>query len=150
MRQAITPVEYAVTRDGARIGVTHLSFTRFDDSMRAGWFFPTGMSPAIAAAFDWQRQFKFELRYPDGSIVPTEWIGLQDTERLFALGAEEDEEAPDTESCFDDDWTDEPDWIRAREPDWTTERPDWMPDVEVADLPRHQILVRLSAPSAIP
>jgi hypothetical protein len=150
MRQAIVPVEYTVTRDSRPIGVTHLSLTRFDDWIRAGWFFPSGMSPAVAAAFDWQCEFNFELRCPDGSIVPTEWIGIQDTERLIALGAEEDEEALDTDSCFDNDWIDEPEWTRPREPDWTTERPEWMPDVEAVDLPRYQILVRLAAPSAIP
>lgn len=147
MRQAIIPVEYTVTRDGRPVGLTDLGFTRFDDRHRAGWFFPNGLSPA---AFDWQHQFNFELRCPDGSIVPTEWIGIQDTERLLALAAEEEEEALDTDPWFDDDWTDEPDWMQARDPDWMVpERPDWMPDADRTDLPRYQILVRLAARGAI-
>jgi hypothetical protein len=150
MRDAIVPVEYTVTRHRRPIGVADLCFARFDAHLRAGWFFPTAMSPAVATAFDWHCQFDFELRCPDGSIVPTEWIGIQDTERLLAVGAEEDDEALDADSCFDDAGTDEPDWIRAREPDWTPERPDWMPDVETADLPRYQILVRLAAPNGVP
>jgi hypothetical protein len=151
MRQAIIPGEYTVTRHGRPIGVTDLCFTRIDDRHRAGWFFPNGLSPAAAAAFDWQRQFNFQLRCPDGSIVPTEWIGIQDTERLFALAAEEQERALDTDSWFDDDWTDEPNWMQGRAPAWTaTERPDWMPGVDGAELPRYQIFVRLTAPRAIP
>jgi hypothetical protein len=149
MHQTIIPFKYTVTRHRLPVGVTDLSFTRFDDQLRAGWFFPC-LSPAVAAAFDWQRQFDFELRCPDGSIVATEWIGIQDTERLLAVGAEREEDTLDTDPWFDDDWTDEPDWNNAGEPEWTPERPDWMPDVEAADLPRYQILVRLAAPSAIP
>ena len=147
MRQEITPVDYTVTHHGRPIGVTDLGFARFDDRHRAGWFFPNGLSPAAAAAFDWQGQFDFELRRPDGLIVPTEFVGIQDTERLLALAAEEQEEELEADEWFDDDCADEPDWIQAREPDWmATKSPDWMPDVDGADLPRYQILVRLVAP----
>ena len=154
MHQAVLPVEYTVTRHSRPIGITGLGFTRFDDDHRAGWFFPDDLSPAASAAFaavDWQREFNFQIRRQDGSIVPTEWIGIQDTHWLLALAAEEQERALDTDPWHDDDRTDEPEWLQPAEPDWTaTERPDWMPDVDDADLPRYQILVRLAAPNAIP
>lgn len=150
MPEIIIPVKYTVTRHGRPIGVTDLGFARFDDRSRAGWFVPNGLSP-VAAPLDWHGQVNFQLRCRDGSVVPTEWIGIQDTERLLALAAEEEEEAIDTDQWFDDHRTDEPEWMQTCEPDWTaTERPDWMPDVDDADLPRYQILVRLAAPSAIP
>jgi hypothetical protein len=146
MRQAIIPPEYTVTHHGHPVGVTDLRFARFDDRHRAGWFFPNCLSPAMAAAFDWHGQFNFQLRSPDGSIVPTEWIGIQDTERLLALAAEEKEEALEIDLDFEGAWTDEPGWLRAGDPDWTaTERPDWMPDADCTELPRYQILVRLAA-----
>jgi hypothetical protein len=152
MRQAIIPAEYTVTHHGHPIGVTDLRFARFDDRHRAGWFFPNGLSPAAVAAFDWQGEFNFQLRGPDGSIVPTEWIGIQDTERLIALAAkEEEEQGLETDLGFDDGWTDEPDWMQAGDPDWTaTEPPDWMPDADRTELPRYQILVRFAAPGAVP
>jgi hypothetical protein len=150
MLEIIIPVKYTVTRHGRPIGVTDLGFARYDDSSRAGWFIPNE-PPAGAAVLDWHGQVNLELRYPDGSVVPTEWIGIQDTERLLALAAEEEEEAIDADQWFDDHGADEPEWMQTREPDWTaTENPDWIPDVDDADLPRYQILVRLAAPSAIP
>jgi hypothetical protein len=142
MRQAIIPAEYTVTHGSRPIGVTDLCFSRFDDHHRAGWFFPNGLTPAEAAAFDWHHQFDFQLRNPDGSVVPTEWIGIQDTERLIALCAEEVEPF-DTDPFFDGDWTEDPDWMHGRDPDWTaTERPDWMTDMDWSGLPRYQIFVR--------
>jgi hypothetical protein len=150
MPEIIIPVKYTVTRHSRPIGVTDLGFARFDDRLRAGWFVPNELSPG-AAALDWHGQVNLQLRYPDGSVVPTEWIGIQDTERLLALAAEEEEEAIDADQWFDDYRADEPEWMQTREPDWTaTEKPDWIPDVNDADLPRYQILVRLAAPSAIP
>jgi hypothetical protein len=145
MPQGIISVEYTVTHHGRPVGVTDLGFARFDDRHRAGWFFPHGLSPAAGAVFDCEGQFNFELRHPDGSIVPTEWIGIQDTERLLKLAAEQQEEELEADQWFDCDCADEPDWMQTEEPDWTaSDSPDWLPDVDDSDLPRYQILVRLA------
>lgn len=101
-----------------------------------------------------------ELRCSDGSIVPTEMIGIQDTKQLLAL-ADEDRER--RERMLDAEWWNrDPSDVPLLDLELDAECDadeflddcwfgggEWTPDEE-ADLPRYQIFVTLAVPGAIP
>jgi hypothetical protein len=93
------------------------------------------------------------LHREDGSLVPTELIGIQDTEQLLALADEADEER-DAEEDFDDDFDDAIDG--ELDPDESLldgaigQITAWIPeDDEPPKFPRYQIHVVLADASAI-
>lgn len=153
MRQSIVPVQYTVTSRGRPIGITDLAYARFDDSRRAGWFFPTGLTSEAAEAFEWDGDVELRLRRPDGSVVPTEWIGIRDTVRLLARYPIDDERWDIDEDpellVVDEWWNDQTDWTPDDDEAWN-ELCDWVPEGEEVEFPRYQIFVLLAVPGAIP
>ena len=118
----------------------------------------------LSAAFNHFEALEFELRREDGSVVPTDSIGIQDTHRLLGLAREwENDEV--------DDWSDVGDMLlepsesdleleRAIEHDaalieeWFAERDDFR-DWAIGELndpafPRYQIYVELENSASIP
>jgi hypothetical protein len=154
MHQPLVPTPYAVMCRGKRIGYTDLTYTRWDESVRAGWFYPDSDADA-AEGVDPDSAEHLELRCLDGSVVPTESIGIQDTERLIALARDHidgwDPEADAEELAEDECETDDSPWSpEMEEDDWPEfDIPEWMDDEEV-EWPRYQILLRLAIPNAIP
>ena len=138
---------------GRRIGFTDLGFARWDESARAGWFFPDSDADA-AEGLDPANRPDLELRGPDGSIVPTEWIGIQDTEAMIARARDYiDRWDPDddTEELLEDEcatyeacWSPEMD-----EDDAEFDAPEWPTAEDEVDFPRYQILLGLAEPNAI-
>lgn len=154
MHQPLVPTPYTVMCRSVRIGFTELGYTRYDESLRAGWFIPDSEA-AVTEGLDPANLAYLELRCPDGSIVPTELIGIQDTERLIArepLNWCDSEN--ETEDLMDDEcWTDEADWDPQMDDDDDEsdyDVPEWLTDEDDVDLPRYQIFVELSVPNAIP
>jgi hypothetical protein len=112
----------------------------------------------LASACDREGAMELELRGPDGALIETEWIALQDTELLLSLAAGDVSEP---------EWSDEP-WNREFDSP-LTEMPDlddddlmaepglWDEefDVEWSDepehsAPRYQIFVGLVDDAAVP
>jgi hypothetical protein len=56
----------------------------------------------LASACDHEGALELELRGPDGALIETDWIALQDTEFLLSLN---DDDLAETECC--DDWSDD-------------------------------------------
>jgi hypothetical protein len=124
----------------------------------------TTESADIAAAMTHCESLQLELRRPDGSIVPTEWIHIQDTELLLAL-AEEAEEEFDFEEP-DPILGDPADLQLLKDMEHDAELLDEMMEADAADaraagihvpyeweeqtFPRYQIQIRLLDDRAIP
>lgn len=127
----------------------------------------------LAEALHRVHELDLELRCADGSIVPTESIGIQDTESLLELGeadlAQFDLEWWQRDEAAEPSFETEPDFdgnadeyanagFDAESPrdffdDFRTNDGEWSPEDDddvVDDLPRYQILVMLSRPGAIP
>ncbi|MEX2179048.1 MAG: hypothetical protein WD801_10080 [Gemmatimonadaceae bacterium] len=91
---------------------------------------------------------ELELRGPDGSVIPTESIGLQDTEYLLALASEADPNDtwesdleppldPELEAAIDHDERLINEWFsQATVPEWEED------DAGPPAFPRYQIMVR--------
>jgi hypothetical protein len=112
----------------------------------------------LAAAGDREQALELELRAPDGSLIATEWIALQDTEFLLSL---DDDDFPDTDEF--DEWLeressdsatgmsvfDEDDLLNECER-WSEEFDlDWDDEPE-KPFPRYQIFVALVNDDAVP
>lgn len=150
-----------------------------------------GRSREPLTAQEWTRLAEYEeacrraaawdlrLRREDGSLVPTESVGIRDVEALMACYPDDifddaDEDELDEEYDFDDDdpseaWKrdslavddDDEDTVFLRElendlirvTEWLENPPEsvseWEPDDE-GPMPRYQIFVLLSDPSAVP
>jgi hypothetical protein len=113
----------------------------------------------IAEAFQHVASLDLALHREDGSLVPTELIGIQDTEQLLALAdeaeAERDAKGWCPEEDFDDDFVDAIDG----EVDSDDSLADhvigqikmWVPeDDEPPEFPRYQIHIVLVDANAIP
>jgi hypothetical protein len=105
----------------------------------------------LASACDRERSLELELRAPDGSLIATEWIAIQDTEFLLSLAdgdvsdAEWYDEWPDDESPISAaDLSDLDDMELFDESDsWDDELDlDWI-DQPDEPFPRYQIFVTL-------
>jgi len=121
----------------------------------------------LAEAYHRVDRLDLELRCGDGSIVPTESIGIRDTVQLLALFGDDEEDAlldaeswSTDESCEDSCDLDlglEPDSGHGFDAEWhppATEQTwsndcGWTPDDD-DELPRYQIFVELGRPDAIP
>ena len=117
----------------------------------------------FVSACDREGKIELELHGPDGSLIETEWIALQDTELLLSLAAGDlsepdwsDEswnhefETPIDMRDIDDDDDDDDDDLIAEPGLWDEEF-----DVEWADepdtaFPRYQIFVGLVDDAAVP
>jgi hypothetical protein len=112
----------------------------------------------LAAAGDREQALELELRAPNGSLIATEWIALQDTEFLLSL---DDDDFPDTDEY--DEWLeressdsatgmsvfDEDDLFNECER-WSEEFDlDWADEPE-KPFPRYQIFVALVNDDAVP
>lgn len=139
---------------------------RIGDEPAIGWrdFVRSTECADLAEACHRVDALELELRCADGSIVATESIGIDDTEQLLALAADEDDR--DVEWWEDEDQEERPLRFRldvqkdddldadiehdlALLDDWRRER-EWTPDDEDVDLPRYQIFVTLTVPGSIP
>jgi hypothetical protein len=112
----------------------------------------------VVSACDREAALELELRAPDGSLIATEWIALQDTEFLLSL---DDGEIPDDEDY--DEWSDDDSNISTAgmsvfdEDDlfnecerWSEEfDSDWADEPE-KPFPRYQIFVALVNDDAVP
>lgn len=109
----------------------------------------------LAAAEDHYDALELELRGPDGSLIPTEWIDLRDTEFLLSL-TDDDLEAARLELDFsledeDDfgdpppDFDDAPDFELEDESDF--DDAPWRPELV---FPRYQVQVMLRDDAAVP
>lgn len=107
----------------------------------------------LAEALQHAGALELTLHREDGTLVPTESIGIQDTEWLLAQAdrhrAEEDPESDDT--------VDDEELARAVEHDlaimreWLEENaPPWKAEEEPGELPRYQVHVRLVDEEAMP
>ena len=61
----------------------------------------------FAAAQNHCDALALELRGPDGSVIPTEWIDVRDTEFLLSLACQDDLDMDDADRVFSDDVDDE-------------------------------------------
>ena len=112
----------------------------------------------LASAGDREEALELELRAPDGSLIATEWIALQDTEFLLSL---DDDDLADTDEF--DEWSDSDSNISTTsmsvfdEDDLFNECERWSEefDLDWADepekpFPRYQIFVALVNDDAVP
>lgn len=124
----------------------------------------------LAEAFHHTCALELELRREDGSVVPTEDIGFQDTHHLQALGKQvrdEAERAEDVDSWLENDPLEQSEADRQLEmdvqhdmelldtglDDWSDDVvPPWEPDdlVDETRFPRYQIHVTLVDENSIP
>jgi hypothetical protein len=121
----------------------------------------------LAEAYHQVDRLDLELRCGDGSLVPTESIGIRDTVQLLALFGDDEEDAVldaeswsdddscecscdlDLDSAADSDLSFDAEWHPSEiEQSWPGDH-GWAPDDEV-ELPRYQIFVELALPDAIP
>jgi hypothetical protein len=90
-------VRYTVWSRDRLLGETDLGFVRCMEKLRAGFFHPTELAESLMT-FDerssWAQFDDIELRDADGALIPTEDIGIQDTERLLALYPADDDVEP--------------------------------------------------------
>ena len=125
----------------------------FDDAVRR-----TSEYADLAAAADYCEALALELRGPDGSLIPTEWIDVRDLEFLASLVIEDDleigernaESVDELDNDFSESWDEllgGPDYdahVFGRElendDDWRTAEPP----------PRYQLQVMLRDDGAIP
>lgn len=120
----------------------------------------------LAEAYHRVDALELELRRADASIVPTESIGIQDTDQLRELFADYDEELIDAERwkgrargerAFDLELEFEDEAQQLDDPELKpplfheplTSEADWTLD-DAADLPSYQVFITLAAPDAIP
>jgi hypothetical protein len=110
-------MHYQLWSRGRLLGETHLGFARCLTTISQGWFHPnalgerlmpmaTGVAPAartlhvlgsdetaradLLAAVDQEEALELELRGENGSVIPTEDIGIIDTHYLLSLARRED------------------------------------------------------------
>lgn len=87
-------MSYSLWSRGRLVGTTDLAYVRCMPRQRAGDLHPADC-PDVLAAADRCEPLDLELRAPDGEIVATEHIFVQDTERLLARAAEAERDAWD-------------------------------------------------------
>ncbi len=124
---------YTLWSKGRLLGHTDFGFIANTDEHKMGWFHPTEVGEQIlqvmtepgrvisgyrkggdiaqieadlAAAGDRIEALELELRSPEGKVLETKDIGVNDTERLLALAAECEEES-ELEFLDDPDLRDE-------------------------------------------
>lgn len=110
----------------------------------------------VASAEDRLETLELELRAPNGSLIETEWIGLQDTEFLLSLAdadieRELDEELADdfTEPSTEDLDDIERDLVGERE-EWSNDFDSEWPGQPEKPFPRYQIFVQLIDDADVP
>lgn len=111
----------------------------------------------LASALDREAALELELRGPDGSVIETEFIDLQDTEFLLSLSGDDfgepdwcdelldfDSEisAGNISDLDDDDLFDDDSWSEEFDSDWT--------DEPETPFPRYQIFVTLVDDADVP
>jgi hypothetical protein len=111
----------------------------------------------LAAAEDRYNALELELRAPDGTPIPTEWIDLRDTEWLLTLTDEDLEETGvdlDFSSEEEDDFGDPPpgfdelpDFDLEADLAFDDEDAPWRPE---RVFPRYQVQVMLRDDAAVP
>lgn len=113
----------------------------------------------LAAAEDHYDALELELRGPDGTLIPTEWIDLRDTEFLLSLPDLDDLEESDMGLDFstqaDDDFGDPPPGFGDDLPDFELEDAfdfddDDAPWRHERVFPRYQLQVMLRDDTAVP
>lgn len=157
-------VKYIVCLHGQPIGGTDLAFARGHPLSRMGWFHPDANGERWIAGDPWKDVVGswvhgFTLRREDGTSIPTESVGICDTERLlaFAREAELEEEwrgwqprDEELERMIEEDLA----LLDAQaDGDWEEDilPVAWVPDSEAdANWPRYQIHVALFEPDIIP
>jgi hypothetical protein len=109
----------------------------------------------IAEALHRLESLELTLHREDGSLVPTEMIGLQDCEELLAQGSE-------PETWFEDIDADADDWLDELEQSFEPGPEDFaefgspdagdalLPEIEPVEHPRYQVIVTLVDDDAIP
>jgi hypothetical protein len=133
-----------------------------DDQADGAPFHVIRQTPEYAdmlAAMEHERGLSLELRGPDGTVIPTEDIFIQDSEYLLSLADHADENRS-FEEMFDEPTDPELEEAIAHDmellfgpdgmiDDWQSGN--WVPeDDEPADLPRYQIHVRLINDADVP
>ena len=96
------------------------------------------------------------MRAPDGSLIPTEWISIRDTEFLLAVSEDDDLEL-EYEEWSEDEWELSEAGCNFDEDDTFDEIEGWADDYESEwneesekPFPRYQILVNLLADEDVP
>jgi len=92
------------------------------------------------------------LHLANGSLVPTETIGIQDCDRLVALyGSDLDADAPPDDACDPATMAEiEREVEEMLEGHPAMEREPWAPEEPPSEFPRYQIHVRLLDPADVP
>ena len=105
-------MQYTLWSRGRLLGTTDFGFIYRPDGFRCGWLHPTlvgerllpeacGVAPAfraqfmlgddptlradVQAAIDQEEALELEVRGPDGSVIPTEDVGITDTHYLLSI-----------------------------------------------------------------
>jgi hypothetical protein len=110
----------------------------------------------LSAAANYQQALELELRRPDGSVVPTERIDINDTEFLRAFGEAYEEEIdaiPGVERAFDEPpgrppWTSEDDLFD--ELGIFESEPDLADTCDAPETARFQLMVTLDDGEVLP
>ena len=142
-------MEYTLWRRGHVLGETDLGYTRWKPRFRGGWFHLTDP----AATIEHGNEQHLELRRADGTVVPTEWIDIRDTEYLLSLAdpddLDDDENLdPKLKAEIEHDVAMFEEWIRERDAgeEWKAEASS---DPE-GEFPRYQVQLMLLDDQAIP
>ena len=147
-------MRYSVWHKETLLGTTDFGYVRCMPRHRAGWLEPTEHALAHVDVFE------LELRREDGTVVPTEFLAIQDTERLLARAREAEEEQDRHEAIYGEEPLDpeleaavahdlelmDTHWQEVEE----REGPQpWEPDEE-RDWPRFQVFAELMHDADIP
>lgn len=147
-------MRYSVWHKDTLLGTTDFGYVRCMPRQRAGWLEPTEHALAHVDVFE------LALRREDGTVVPTRFLAIQDTERLLALAREAEEEHDRHEAIFGEAPLDaeleaavahDLELLESDETDaegWDRPQP-WEPDEE-RDWPRFQVFAELVRDADIP
>ena len=151
---------YTLWSRGRLLGESDLGYYCVTPSSKMGEFRPTELGERVMDAFTDDSNphvrletLELELRAPDGSLLPTEHIGIQDTAIMLALVPEEalsgGTDADGTDADLGDD---DPELMAAIEHDarlieeWFEENEEPAEWSQESDFPRYQIFVELATP----
>ena len=147
---------YTLWSHGRLLGTTDLAWARALPRHRAGDLHPTPLGETLLpAARGSHAELPLELRGPDGEVVPTEDLWIQDSEYLLAVADETplpDEPEPEWMDDLEADaWDPELDAMLAEVPDLPDPpEPDDDEPEEAREWPRYQVMLRLIDDAAIP
>ncbi len=101
---------YTIWRRAQLLGETDLDFKHIVPGQRCGDLMPALEAEALLPTISYGSFTEFELRGPDGTVIPTEWIEIRDNGFMRSLIHAEPIEIDEYDECdeldFDVDFAD--------------------------------------------